>query len=122
MIQPGVRDGEAREEVDVRTHAGREERRQEAGRVGADEPAEPESGVDGAVPGRRLVGHLLRRRLHERSTFDDPSSGYQVSRDGQYDHWYTNGQGDYYGTGHPNVDPSALGHDWQQIQPPEPNP
>lgn len=61
-------------------------------------------------------------QIYERSTFDDPYSGYQVHRDGQYDYWYTNGQGDYYGTDDPNFDPYKLGNDWQGIEPLRPNP
>ncbi|SDL49668.1 hypothetical protein SAMN05421823_106176 [Catalinimonas alkaloidigena] len=55
--------------------------------------------------------------MRETTSFNDPSSGYRVQQDGQYDYWYTNGQGDYYGTNDVNFNPSTLQGDWQQAQP-----
>lgn len=60
--------------------------------------------------------------IHERSSFQDPYSGQQVSQDGQYDNWYNNGLGDYYGTDDPSFDPNSMDGNWQRIEPLEPNP
>ena len=55
-----------------------------------------------AYAGSDYTGHeAFIDGIHERSTFDDPYSGQQVQHEGQYDHWYTNGLGDYYGTDDP---------------------
>lgn len=76
-----------------------------------------------AWSGNDYSGHdALIDGIHERSSFDDPYSGQQLSRDGQYDYWYQNNLGEYYGTDDPNVDPYSLPGDWQQIDPLTPNP
>ena len=58
--------------------------------------------------------------IYEQSTFQDPYSGHQVSRDGQYDNWYTDGLGDYYGTDDPNFNPNSMEGNWEQIEPLQP--
>ena len=60
--------------------------------------------------------------IHERSSFNDPYSGQQLSRDGQYDYWYQNNLGEYHGTNDPSFDTHALQGNWQQIDPLTPNP
>ncbi len=60
--------------------------------------------------------------IHERSTFQDPYSGQQVSQDGQYDNWYNNGLGEYYGTDDPSFDPNSMEGNWERIEPLQPNP
>ncbi|MGB3617720.1 MAG: hypothetical protein WBA12_06345 [Catalinimonas sp.] len=60
-------------------------------------------------------------QIHEQSSFQDDWSGQQVQQDGQYDYWYTNGQGDYYGTDDANFNPATLPGNWQQTQPLRPN-
>lgn len=60
--------------------------------------------------------------IHERSTFQDPYSGQQVSQDGQYDNWYNNGLGEYYGTDDPSFDPNSMDGNWERIEPLRPNP
>ncbi|PIE43777.1 MAG: hypothetical protein CSA50_04030 [Gammaproteobacteria bacterium] len=59
--------------------------------------------------------------IHERQTFYDPDSGFNTSRDGQYDYNYTDGMGNFYGTDNPSFDPNSLQGDWQQTQPLAPN-
>lgn len=58
-------------------------------------------------------------QIYEQSTFADPS-GYNVHRDGQYNHWYTDGQGHYHGTDDINFDPSTLGNGWYETAPIKP--
>ena len=54
-------------------------------------------------------------QIYEQSTLADPS-GYNVQRDGQYNYWYTDGQGHYHGTDDINFDPSTLGSGWYQTE------
>ena len=76
-----------------------------------------------AWSGNDYTGHdAFIDGIHERSTFQDPYSGQQVSRDGQYDNWYNNGLGDYYGTDDPSFDPNSMDGNWERIEPLEPNP
>ena len=59
--------------------------------------------------------------IHEQSTFYDPDSGQNVSRDGRYDYNYTDGLGNYYGTDDPSFNQHSLPGDWQETAPLEPN-
>ncbi|MEQ9438249.1 MAG: hypothetical protein RIG62_04345 [Cyclobacteriaceae bacterium] len=60
-------------------------------------------------------------QIHERSTFENPDTGYDISLDGQYDYNYTNGLGDYYRTNDPSFDQNSLQGDWQLVDPRSPN-
>lgn len=60
-------------------------------------------------------------QIHERSTFNDPYSGQETHREGQYDHWYTDGMGEYYGTDDPSFDPNSLPGNWERIEPQRPD-
>nr|WKN40087.1 hypothetical protein K4G66_15440 [Tunicatimonas sp. TK19036] len=60
-------------------------------------------------------------QIHERSTFENPDTGYDISLDGQYDYNYTNGLGDYYRTNDPSFDQNSLQGDWQQTEVLSPN-
>lgn len=60
-------------------------------------------------------------QTHERSTFTDPGGGQEVHRDGQYDYWYTDGQGNYHGTDDPTFNPHSLQGNWRAIEPNRPN-
>jgi len=60
-------------------------------------------------------------QTHERSTFTDPYTGQEVHREGQYDYWYTDGQGNYHGTDDPNFNPHSLQGDWRAIEPNRPD-
>ena len=60
-------------------------------------------------------------QIHERSTFENPDTGHDISLDGQYDHNYTNGMGDYYRTNDASFDPNSMQGDWQQVDPRSPN-
>lgn len=55
--------------------------------------------------------------IYDRETFYDPSTGQNVSRDGNYNYNYTDGQGNFYGTDNPNNPPAG----WQQTEPLRPN-
>ncbi|MEE4330826.1 MAG: hypothetical protein V2J10_08165, partial [Wenzhouxiangella sp.] len=55
--------------------------------------------------------------IHETTTFQDPYSGHQVTHDGQYDYWYQDNLGNYYGTDDPSFNHHSLPGDWQQIDP-----
>lgn len=55
--------------------------------------------------------------ITERTSFDDPHLGQKVHRDGNYNYWYTDGNGQYHGTDDPNFNPSSLGNNWQSIEP-----
>lgn len=59
--------------------------------------------------------------INETSTFHDPDSGQNVTRDGQYDYNYTDGMGSYYGTDDPGFNPNAMPGDWQETEPLHPN-
>lgn len=48
------------------------------------------------------------------TAFDDPYTGDQIRRDGHYNHWFTDGQGNYQGSDDPNFNP---GSGWQSIEP-----
>ena len=75
-----------------------------------------------AYAGSDYTGHeAFIDGIHERSTFEDPYSGQQVQHEGQYDHWYTNGLGDYYGTDDPAFNSNSLNGDWQPIEPRRPD-
>ncbi|PID42349.1 MAG: hypothetical protein CSA52_03790 [Gammaproteobacteria bacterium] len=79
---------------------------------------------DGTTPsaGGSYTGQdYLVDSIHEQQTFYDPDSGYNVSRDGQYDYNYTDGMGNYYGTDNPSFNPHSLPGDWQQTYPLAPN-
>lgn len=55
--------------------------------------------------------------MTEHTSFDDPHTGFQVKQEGFHDYWYTDGQGEYYGTDDAFFDPSSLQGNWQSIQP-----
>jgi len=55
--------------------------------------------------------------ITERTSFDDPHLGQKVHRDGNYNHWYTDGNGQYHGTDDHNFQPQSLGNNWQSIEP-----
>ena len=55
--------------------------------------------------------------IHEQSSFQDPYSGQQMTQDGQYDYWYQNNLGEYYGTDDPSFDPNSMQGNWEQIEP-----
>lgn len=55
--------------------------------------------------------------IHERETFNDPSTGQQRSFDGYYDRTYTNGLGDFVGTDDPSFNQHAMPGDWQEVDP-----
>jgi len=55
--------------------------------------------------------------ITERTSFDDPHLGQKVQRDGNYNYWYTDGNGQYHGTDDPNFNPLSLGNNWQSIEP-----
>jgi len=59
--------------------------------------------------------------INETSTFEDPSTGYNRTVDGQYDYNYTDGAGSYYGTDDPSFNPGMMQNgDWQETQPLQP--
>jgi hypothetical protein len=51
------------------------------------------------------------------TSFNDPETGFKVRQEGHYNHWFTNGQGQYHGTDDPNVKSSDFQGNWQSIQP-----
>lgn len=55
-------------------------------------------------------------QIHERQSFQDPWTGTTVSLDGQYEHNYTNGLGDYYRTNDASFDYNSLNGDWKPIE------
>ncbi|MEZ5653013.1 MAG: hypothetical protein R3E87_20965 [Burkholderiaceae bacterium] len=55
--------------------------------------------------------------LRDTTTFRDPYTGYQVAQPGQYEYWYTDSLGHYYGTDDPNFDPNSLTGNWTGIAP-----
>lgn len=55
--------------------------------------------------------------IHETTSFIDPNSGSRTSQDGQYNHWATDGQGNYVGSNNPNFNPNALPGHWQEAKP-----
>jgi len=55
--------------------------------------------------------------IHDSTSFEDPYSGRQITRDGVYDYWYQDNLGNYYGTDDPSFDPNSLQGDWQRIEP-----
>jgi len=59
--------------------------------------------------------------INETSTFSDPYSGQNVTRDGQYRYNYTDGLGGYYGTNDPSFNPNSLPGNWQKTEPLRPN-
>ncbi|PIE38001.1 MAG: hypothetical protein CSA52_03785 [Gammaproteobacteria bacterium] len=79
---------------------------------------------DGTTPsaGGSYTGQdYLVDSIHERQTFYDPDSGYNVSRDGQYDYNYTDGMGNFYGTNNPSFNPDSLQGDWRRAEVLTPN-
>ena len=59
-------------------------------------------------------------QIHERTTFNDPYSGQETHREGQYDQWYTDGLGGYHGTDDPSFNPHSLPGNWEAIEPSRP--
>ncbi len=55
--------------------------------------------------------------IHGSTRFQDPYSGQQITRDGDYDYWYQDNLGNYYGTDDPSFNPNSLPGNWQQIDP-----
>lgn len=55
--------------------------------------------------------------LKETTSFDDGYYGHQISVQGVYDHWYTDGYGHYYGTNDPSFDPASLNGYWKKVTP-----
>lgn len=55
------------------------------------------------------------------TSFNDPYSGHQIKQEGHYNYWYTDGQGEYYGTDDASFDPSSLQGNWQNVQPLSPS-
>jgi hypothetical protein len=51
------------------------------------------------------------------TSFNDPYSGHQTKQEGHYNYWYTNQQGEYYGTDDASFNPASLQGNWQSIQP-----
>ncbi len=59
--------------------------------------------------------------IYERNTFKDPSTGNNVSREGQYKYNYTDGTGRYYGTDDPSFNSNSMQGDWRATEPLNPN-
>jgi len=55
--------------------------------------------------------------IHDSTSFQDPYSEAQKTLDGDYDYWYQDNLGNYYGTDDPGFDPNSLPGNWQQIDP-----
>ena len=55
--------------------------------------------------------------INETTSFNDPSTGFRTSQDGQYDRWATDGQGNYIGSDDPSFDPNAIEGNWREAQP-----
>jgi hypothetical protein len=55
--------------------------------------------------------------ITEHSTFDDPSTGFQVRKEGHYKYNYTDGMGNFYGTDDPSFNPASLQGNWQKTEP-----
>ena len=55
--------------------------------------------------------------IHETTTFQDPYSGQQVTHDGQYDYWYQDNLGNYYGTDDPSFNHHGMQGNWEQADP-----
>jgi len=55
--------------------------------------------------------------IHDSTSFQDPYSGQQITQDGDYDYWYQDNLGNYYGTDDPGFDPHSLQGNWQRIEP-----
>jgi len=55
--------------------------------------------------------------IHNSTSFQDPYSGHQITRDGVYDYWYQDNLGNYYGTDDPDFDPNSIQGNWQRIEP-----
>jgi len=51
------------------------------------------------------------------SSFNDSYSGHQIKQEGHYNYWYSNGQGEYYGTDDASFNPASLQGNWQSVQP-----
>ena len=51
------------------------------------------------------------------TSFNDPQTGFKVQQEGHYNHWFTDGQGKYYGTDDPNVKSTDFQGNWNNIQP-----
>lgn len=58
-----------------------------------------------------------RDALTGQTTFNDPATGQQVKRDGHYNHWFTDGAGNYQGSDDSSFNP---GQGWQRIEPVRP--
>lgn len=58
-----------------------------------------------------------RDTLTGQTTFNDPATGHQVKQDGHYNHWFTDGAGNYRGSDDSSFNP---GSGWQRIQPVSP--
>ena len=72
----------------------------------------------GSSGGSDYSGHdAFIDQIHEQTSFQDPYTGQTIQQDGQYDYWYTNGMGDYYGTNDPSFNANSLQGNWQSIQP-----
>lgn len=55
--------------------------------------------------------------IHDSTSFQDPYSGQQITQDGDYDYWYQDNLGNYYGTDDPGFDPHSLQGNWERIEP-----
>lgn len=55
--------------------------------------------------------------IGETTRFNDPDSGTQVRRDGQFDNWATDNQGNYIGSDDPSFEPNAIEGNWQEAAP-----
>ncbi|GAB4116022.1 MAG: hypothetical protein Tsb0027_06960 [Wenzhouxiangellaceae bacterium] len=55
--------------------------------------------------------------IHDSTSFQDPYSGRQITQDGDYDYWYQDNLGNYYGTDDPGFDPHSLQGNWERIEP-----
>jgi len=55
--------------------------------------------------------------IHGSTSFQDPYSGQQKTLDGDYDYWYQDNLGNYYGTDDPSFDPNSLQGNWERIDP-----
>jgi len=64
--------------------------------------------------GGQSFNEAWRDTLTGQTTFNDPATGHQVKQDGHYNHWYTDGSGNYQGSDDSSFNP---GQGWQRIEP-----
>ncbi len=51
------------------------------------------------------------------TSFDDAYHGHRVKQNGEYDYWYTDGFGNYYGTNDAGFNPNSLQGSWKRAYP-----